>query len=70
MAAPTQSKLTKGDTSTNGFEWVCGRLKIDAMGQKELKDSLAKRKQAESNMIFGEDQTDDQVDIADDPDEE
>ena len=26
MSAPTQSKLTKGDTSTNGFEWVCGRL--------------------------------------------
>ena len=40
MESPAPSVLTRGDTSTTGFEYVCGRIKLSDIQIKAVAEAL------------------------------
>ena len=54
VQAPPQSKLAKGDASENGFEWVCGKVKIDAVGQQKILSAVEQQIALALNMVYGD----------------
>lgn len=55
LTGPAPSKLTRGDTSTTGFEYICGRLKINDLDRQRIIDKLSNRTEV---VIATDDETD------------
>ncbi|MFM9587299.1 hypothetical protein, partial [Streptomyces caniscabiei] len=56
IEAPAPSKLTRGDISTTGFEWLCGRLKATQLDIEAIHARLERERKAKDNMVYGDDE--------------
>lgn len=55
--APAPEKLTRGDESKNGFEWLCGRLKATPADIEAIEKKLERVRNAEGlEMVYGDDE--------------